>query len=301
MRPHLYATLLAASYAAVGGTYIVVSSVLVAHSADTVIEMSDAELVKGLTYVFITAAFFLVFAFLLFRRIAVAEREVARAREAFLAAERRATLGLFAAAIGHDFSNILMIFQLGLAELHDEGESAEIVESMRAATLKAEGLVRRLSDFSRSAQEEIVVADARREVEEAVELLRRHHTAKGVSVAFEAPEPIEIAFYPVLLHQIVMNLVMNSIRACPPQGKVLVRLAKIDDGSMELTVEDDGPGLPDVTDDELFAPFYTTRFDGTGLGLPSVKYCVDAHGGSIETGTSALGGALFRIRIPDNA
>ncbi len=63
-------------------------------------------------------------------------------------------------------------------------------------------------------------------------------------------------------------------------------------------MSDDGPGLSAEARAHLFEPFFTTKPNGTGLGLPTSRRFVEAHGGTIEAGTSALGGALFRVRLP---
>jgi signal transduction histidine kinase len=69
-----------------------------------------------------------------------------------------------------------------------------------------------------------------------------------------------------------------------------------------LEVEDDGPGLSAAAREHLFEPFFTTKPNGTGLGLPTSRRYVEAHGGLIEAGTStALGGARFRVVLPAGA
>jgi len=65
-----------------------------------------------------------------------------------------------------------------------------------------------------------------------------------------------------------------------------------------MEVSDDGPGLSPEARAHLFEPFFTTKPNGTGLGLPTSRRFVEAHGGAIDVGTSELGGALFRVRLP---
>jgi signal transduction histidine kinase len=72
----------------------------------------------------------------------------------------------------------------------------------------------------------------------------------------------------------------------------------VDGESLELLVEDDGPGIPEDIRGELFKPFFTTRKYGTGLGLAIVKRTVEEHGGSVRVGNSSMGGALFALRLP---
>jgi two-component system sensor histidine kinase PilS (NtrC family) len=78
----------------------------------------------------------------------------------------------------------------------------------------------------------------------------------------------------------------------------VVGCAAVADGGAELTVEDDGPGVPAEDRERIFTPFFTTRSDGTGLGLATVQRIVDAHGGGVTVEAAVPHGALFRVRLP---
>jgi signal transduction histidine kinase len=89
--------------------------------------------------------------------------------------------------------------------------------------------------------------------------------------------------------------VKNAIEA----GKIVRVRATAAGGDAVIEVEDDGPGLSAAAREHLFEPFFTTKPNGTGLGLPTSRRYVEAHGGTIEGGTSiALGGARFRVVLP---
>jgi signal transduction histidine kinase len=92
-----------------------------------------------------------------------------------------------------------------------------------------------------------------------------------------------------------VNLIKNAVEAAR-RVEVTVRTAG---GEAIIEVADDGPGLSGEARAHLFEPFFTTKPNGTGLGLPTSRRFVDAHGGQLEAATSdALGGALFRVRLP---
>ena len=93
-----------------------------------------------------------------------------------------------------------------------------------------------------------------------------------------------------LLAQALINLLRNAAQASGEHGRV--RLALRPDA---IEVEDDGPGVPANLRNDVFLPFFTTRGNGTGVGLNLVRQIVVAHGWTIELGEGALGGALFRI------
>jgi two-component system, OmpR family, sensor kinase len=107
------------------------------------------------------------------------------------------------------------------------------------------------------------------------------------------------------LHRLVLNLAENAIRHTPAVTRIDIAVAQGDD-AVDLTVSDDGPGLPgDVRPEQLFARFVrgsgpadTATESGTGLGLAIVKAVVDSHGGTIAVDQAPGGGARFRVRFP---
>ncbi|HSS40845.1 MAG TPA: HAMP domain-containing sensor histidine kinase, partial [Polyangia bacterium] len=93
---------------------------------------------------------------------------------------------------------------------------------------------------------------------------------------------------------VVVNLVKNAIEA----GKTVDVSLGVADGEAIIEVADDGPGLSAEAREHLFEPFFTTKPNGTGLGLPTSRRFVEAHGGRIEVDRAPQGGALFRVRLP---
>ena len=103
-----------------------------------------------------------------------------------------------------------------------------------------------------------------------------------------------------MLHQVLSNILRNAFQAVsssPDKGRIEVTVAPEHDG-FSITIDDDGPGVPEAMRDSVFDPYVTTKAEGTGLGLAIVKKIVVEHGGTIDAGPSPLGGARFRIRIP---
>jgi signal transduction histidine kinase len=93
----------------------------------------------------------------------------------------------------------------------------------------------------------------------------------------------------------VINLVQNAVEAFPDGASGTVRVrAKYADG-WELTITDDGPGIPPDVAARIFEPLFTTKAKGTGLGLAVVKSIVERHGGTIELDSAPGKGTTFRI------
>jgi len=95
----------------------------------------------------------------------------------------------------------------------------------------------------------------------------------------------------------IMNLLKNAVEAAPEHGKIKVKTLR-SEGSVVLTVEDSGKGIDAGTEEKVFDIFFTTKANGSGLGLSQVMQTVSVHHGEIAVERSDLGGALFRMALP---
>ena len=107
------------------------------------------------------------------------------------------------------------------------------------------------------------------------------------------------------LKQVLINLVQNAAESMVREGVIILRtrddsiLFKGNQSNVALIeVEDNGPGIPSEAQGRLFEPFFSTRKDGTGLGLPISARIIDRHGGTLEFETQAGQGTIFRIVLP---
>lgn len=115
----------------------------------------------------------------------------------------------------------------------------------------------------------------------------------------EADEEAQLVGRPGDLNHLFLNLLDNAAKAAGPDGRIAVQ-GRVEGGHYVVRVGDSGPDVPDEDRDRIFEPFWTTRApgEGTGLGLSIAQQVVHRHGGRIEVGTSALGGALLTVRVP---
>ena len=118
-----------------------------------------------------------------------------------------------------------------------------------------------------------------------------------------SPVPCVIVGDPVLLQQVLVNLVVNAMDAMaetPPARRHLTIRSEVRAAAVEVSVRDTGTGLPTHINGKLFAPFVTTKTHGLGIGLTIVRTIVDAHGGTIEAHNNPDGGATFAVTFRCN-
>ena len=211
-----------------------------------------------------------------------------------------ARLGELTAGLAHEFRNGLATIH-GYARLLDPaalpGPHGAYAEGIRAETRAHGDVVTRFLDFARPERLTLQTLALELVVTRAVGDVDPAHAAVAISGGFGHVEGDE-----VLLRQAFANLVRNAIEACQRAGvvpSVRVHGSMLPvDGVVQVTVADNGPGLPAAERDRLFQPFFTTRSDGTGLGLALVQKFIVTHNGQVRADDGADGGAVFTVHLP---
>ena len=113
------------------------------------------------------------------------------------------------------------------------------------------------------------------------------------------PETLEVAVDAELLDQALINLVRNAIEALrdTPSGEIALSAYRESDGRIAISVADNGPGIPPDQREKVFVPFFTTKRQGSGIGLTLVRQIAAAHGASVDVGETPGGGATIRLRF----
>ncbi len=295
-----YASYLSVGYLLVAGVYIRISSHLAANLAKNVDELERIERFKGQVYVLVTATLLWGLSWFLFSRIQHSLAERAKERQALMLVQSKAFAGELAATVAHDFNNLMMVLRSGLDDLSNDhsGPNATIVISeMRGALDGAKNLTERLARTARGERAERQDFDSLATlVSQTVRLIRRLPRVAGRTVEVATPSPARTMLDPVIVEQIVVNLLLNAADACGHSGTVRIEVGE-DAVSVWLHVHDNGPGFPDSENLAVFEPFRSTK-GGLGLGLLSVRACAEAGNGRLVVGKSPLGGAKFEVRWP---
>lgn len=238
-----------------------------------------------------------------------AEQEIEKNRQKQLDMERElkhmeklAAVGQLAAGVAHELGTPLSTIS-GTAQRalrsDNTGNTATAFDTIRHEVYRMEVIIRHLLDFShhqklkpRILHPENVVRSAILAVHDEAE----QHKTSIITVGSEDEQTFEAD--PIRIEQALVNLLRNAIHSTP-NGHVRVRWETEQD-RMILSVDDDGPGIPDAIRDRVFEPFFTTKDvgEGTGLGLAVVHGIIKDHQGSINIIPSDSGGTCVEMRFP---
>ncbi len=219
-------------------------------------------------------------------------------------ADRLATIGQLAAGVAHELNDPLSRI-LGFAQLIENQRDlapgvAEDAARIVSASLDAREIIRNLLVFARQKSPSKADVNLNRIVRDGLFLLATRCAEADIAVAVSAaPDLPAIPADAGQLHQVLVNLVVNSIQAMPEGGRLTIETHAACNG-VTLAVEDTGIGMTPEVKARIFTPFFTTKDpdQGTGLGLAVVDGIVAGHGGSIRVESAPGKGTRFEVTLP---
>jgi signal transduction histidine kinase len=214
-------------------------------------------------------------------------------------------VGEFAAGLAHEVRNPLTAIQVDLQYVESE---LPLDSPLREPQGKALAEIRRLNatvsdalKVARSGQVKVRAMDLREPLSAAVGSANPVFRERGAALdAHRGEDPIPLNGDPDALEQLFLNLLLNAAEALQAGGTATVAVIH---GDQEVLVQmrDDGPGMPPEVRDRAFEPLFSTRSEGTGLGLPIAQRIAVAHGGEIRIDSAPGSGTTVEVRLPRSA
>lgn len=207
---------------------------------------------------------------------------------------RLAEIGQMTAAIAHEIKNPLTGISSAAQMLCAyEGVSKEFGSMIKEDADKLNDLCNSFLDFARP----LNIREEEVELRQLLERIVNHHSfaaaSRGVSVKV-AGEALNITGDSRRIEQVAHNLVLNAIQACEPRDSVTIFVSR-----NGFQIEDTGCGMSSEQLSKLFTPFFTTKPNGTGLGLSNVRKIIDAHGGDIRVKSEVGHGTTIEVEFDD--
>jgi len=217
-------------------------------------------------------------------------------------AERLAQAGLLTAGAAHEIQNLLTYARLTLEELAPDTKEADTqaaFDDLRTTLHEIRALVAGLRDATRPSRNDEKIGHLQRPLKRAV-MLAGHTLRSWATVVDEASDEAELTLPEPHIQQVLLNLLLNAGQAIgrnDTTGLIRVTSERRHD-ALVIRVWDSGPGIAPGDDDQLFDPHFTTRADGTGMGLYVSRALARAGGGSLTLENRPEGGAVATLVAP---
>ncbi|HBG05528.1 MAG: hypothetical protein A2075_04570 [Geobacteraceae bacterium GWC2_58_44] len=227
-----------------------------------------------------------------------------KARHDLMKNQKLESLGVLAGGIAHDFNNILTAvfgnISLARFQLHDPDRAAKRLEDAEHAIVRASDLTRQLLTFARGGEPVKKVIQVNLLVQEAAAFVLHGSNVRCEYLLAEDIHPVEAD--EGQLSQVIHNLVLNAVQAMPMGGTTTIGTEKVStaDGAqfVRILVADTGAGIAEEDLLKIFDPYFTTKSQGSGLGLATCYSIVKKHGGKIRAESVPGRGSRFIISLP---
>ncbi|HRY18519.1 MAG TPA: ATP-binding protein [Candidatus Competibacteraceae bacterium] len=231
-------------------------------------------------------------------------------QQALLAhASRLNTLGEMASGLVHEINQpitaIMLYTDAGLARLRNPSfewdELRETLEKIAAQSARAGAIIQQIRHFARRGKPQYVpvhVSDLFDEISDFLNLEAQRH---AIRIRYDASPALPLVLADALqIQQVILNLARNAMDAMDARKGIFMILvsAHLDQGVVEIAVQDNGPGLEPGVLSQLLYPFFTTKPQGLGLGLPISQSIVEAHGGRLWVTSNPGSGVTFHFTLP---
>ncbi|MBI5244294.1 MAG: HAMP domain-containing protein [Elusimicrobia bacterium] len=238
------------------------------------------------------------------KRVEARTRELKAAQDELIKKERLAAIGSMASVVGHEIRNPLAVINNSTffikTKLGKAGQVDPKVEKhiaiIESEIKQANGIISEILTYSRSREMKCEVLSLNRFLEDLVSVYPFPPHIEAVK-SFD-PRDATVNIDQDEMRQAVRNLIGNGIEVMPNGGRVKLTTEVVDAGWVRIDVGDNGSGIPPDILEKIFAPFFTTKARGTGLGLAVVRKVIDRHQGRVDVESAVGKGTTFKIYLP---
>ncbi|MCB0278671.1 MAG: PAS domain-containing protein [Calditrichaeota bacterium] len=218
--------------------------------------------------------------------------------------EKLASIGQIASSLAHEIRNPLTGIRLGLNVLKDDlpKDKLETVDSITTDIKRLEDILHSLLDYAKIRDKQKQKTNINDLIKECLVLLGKQAEKDKIAINLELSEIIPKAIVdPHQIKQVLINLILNAMQAIGSDGTIIIKTANNTVNQtlgLLITIEDTGVGIDPENFNKINDLFFTTKADGTGLGLPMSQKIIREHGGSIVFDKEKKNGAVLKIFLP---
>jgi len=243
-------------------------------------------------------------------RLLLREKELKESQAVLRRADRLSSLGLLTAGLAHEIRNPLVAIRTFTQLLPERYEDAEFREGFQGLALKEVdricGLINDLLSFARPSKPNVVPENVNDVVDNIARILESQAKEKNVDIRRDFGRDLpKVWIDREQMKQVFMNLILNGIQAMSAGGTIVVatRLAAKNDVELireyvQVEIRDTGVGIPPENLEQIFDPFFTSKDEGSGLGLAVSHQIVQEHGGFVTVESSVGTGTSFFVHMP---
>ena len=220
--------------------------------------------------------------------------------------EGLASIGELSSRLAHEIRNplsaIKMTIQILSKNLKVEGFDKKRFDIALTEIKRLDHFLQDMLHFARPVTMSKALNSVSDIVSECLDLLSDKARSRNILLCFKKPQKLrKILVDFAKMEEVFLNILLNSMEAMPDGGEIGVSVQEVSTDSgkvMEIEFRDTGCGIPEEQLPNIFEPFYSTKTEGSGLGLSNVKRIIDAHNGVIDIQSRVNAGTSFKVRLP---
>ena len=221
-------------------------------------------------------------------------------------ADRLAAIGRLSANIAHEIRNPLAsvsgAIEVLVRELPPDATRGRLVEIVLSESARLNQLISDFLEYARPAPLAPMEVNAAKVLDEVLVLLEHRQLPDNLKVLREYGDALVVRADPQQLRQAIWNLGLNAVQSMPSGGELRVGARRLDvpgrPDRVQIWIGDTGTGIAETDLPHIFEPFYSTKPEGSGLGLAMVYRVVQEHGGEIDVRSTLGSGTLFTFTLP---